>query len=392
MKNCGGPPPFNSNRPRLDEDVCAMLTPTGRGAVAVIWFQGASATKTIDKLFVTKSGDSVSGRPNQRLLYGHWKPTAEDVILIRKSSQAFEIHCHGGKAAPATIMGSLKKHGFRALQPIELATAIHQSGWKAQIANAISQATTERSALLLLHQYSIADKLVKRFTDLLQTHQKETLLLELPQVIQGANFGIHLTRPWSVVVCGKPNVGKSSLMNAIVGFNRAIVHAQPGTTRDVVTQTTAVDGWPIELKDTAGLRNAEDSIEAIGVRLSREEIRSADLVVAVFDATGDWTREDHELLDESGASLAIFNKQDALEADFEPPNLAAICLQTSAKTGAGIPLLVESLAAEIASELPARDLLLPINAEQEECVRQVLELVRADQFVPAIELWQSYAQ
>ena len=107
-----------------------------------------------------------------------------------------------------------------------------------------------------------------------QTHQKETLLLELPQVIQGANFGIHLTRPWSVVVCGKPNVGKSSLMNAIVGFNRAIVHAQPGTTCDVVTQTTAVEGWPIELKDTAGLRNAENPIEAIGVRLSREEIRS----------------------------------------------------------------------------------------------------------------------
>jgi tRNA modification GTPase len=93
-----------------------------------------------------------------------------------------------------------------------------------------------------------------------------------------------------VVIAGPPNVGKSSLINALLGYQRAIVFDQPGTTRDVLTATTAIDGWPVELADTAGIREGDDAIETEGVARALAEIRAADLVVEVWDAsqeTGD---------------------------------------------------------------------------------------------------------
>ena len=100
-----------------------------------------------------------------------------------------------------------------------------------------------------------------------------------------APLGRRLTAPWRVVVAGPPNVGKSSLVNALAGYQRSIVAPTPGTTRDVVTTRLAIDGWPVELADTAGVREATDALETQGVRLAREATAAADLCLWVLDAS-----------------------------------------------------------------------------------------------------------
>ena len=123
-------------------------------------------------------------------------------------------------------------------------------------------------------------------------------------------LGRHLTRPWSVVLAGRTNVGKSSLMNALAGYGRAIVHPAPGTTRDAVAMATAIDGWPVELCDTAGLRAADDAVERAGIERARERLAQADLVILVADRSVPWSAEDQTLADQWPAAVVVHNKCD----------------------------------------------------------------------------------
>ncbi len=118
------------------------------------------------------------------------------------------------------------------------------------------------------------------------------------QVLARWPIGSHLVEPWRVVLAGPPNVGKSSLVNALVGYQRAIVYDAPGTTRDMVTAITALEGWPVELCDTAGLRSSREAIEAEGVRLARQAAAAADALVLVFSAQEPWQADRQQLLDQ----------------------------------------------------------------------------------------------
>ena len=110
------------------------------------------------------------------------------------------------------------------------------------------------------------------------------------QILEYRDVGLHLTMPWRVVIAGPPNVGKSSLMNAIAGYQRAIVSPLPGTTRDVVTITTAINGWPVQIADTAGLRDTVDELESAGIALAGAVVEQADLVIVVSDASVEMRR------------------------------------------------------------------------------------------------------
>jgi tRNA modification GTPase len=135
-------------------------------------------------------------------------------------------------------------------------------------------------------------------------------MARLDDLIARGRVGTRLLEGWRVVLAGRPNVGKSRLLNALVGFDRAIVDPTPGTTRDIVTSTTAFDGWPVELGDTAGLRAARDAIEAEGVERALASQRAADLILLVLDRSEPLTDQDRSLIAEYPAALIVANKVD----------------------------------------------------------------------------------
>src|SRR5207248_5393874 len=145
-----------------------------------------------------------------------------------------------------------------------------------------------------------------------------------------AGLGRHLTVPWRLVVAGAPNVGKSSLINALAGYQRCVVAATPGTTRDVVTTSLAIDGWPVEIADTAGLRTALADLEQQGIGLARQAVATADLCLWVLDASAALVWPEFSIAN----VCFVINKVD-LEAawDLEQANHA---VRVSALTGSGL--------------------------------------------------------
>ena len=176
-------------------------------------------------------------------------------------------------------------------------------------------------------------------------------LAEIDALLDQAPVGLHLVEPWRVVLAGRPNVGKSSLINALVGYERAIVHATPGTTRDLVTAAAALDGWPVELTDTAGLHASDDALEQAGMSLARERLQRADLVVLVFDASSLWLAEDEALARQWPTALCVFNKCDLLRPDDR--NDVRPGRRTSAVSGQGIEELGRDISERLVSEPPS---------------------------------------
>jgi tRNA modification GTPase len=193
-----------------------------------------------------------------------------------------------------------------------------------------------------------------------------------------------LIRPWQVVLAGHRNVGKSSLINALVGFRRAIVHHTPGTTRDVVTVSTALDGWPVELSDTAGFLEAnlqgaavakldntappesaaavagDDAVERAGIELARERLACADLVFLVFDASTTWSEADQALIESWPGAILVDNKCDLPPAPGQRPS----ALRTSATVGHGIEALQRTIVERLIGEPPPLGAAVPFSAEQ----------------------------
>jgi tRNA modification GTPase len=180
----------------------------------------------------------------------------------------------------------------------------------------------------------------------------------IEQLLKRARIGMHLTQPWRVVIAGPPNVGKSSLINAILGYERAIVFDQPGTTRDIVTAMTALDGWPVELADTAGLSTVDDPLDAAGIERAREQARAADCLLLVFDASQPWTRQQQDLIQEWPEATVIHNKCDL-------PDIATdrAGLSTSAKTGQGIDKLTQAVTSRLVPSPPASGDAVPVTPE-----------------------------
>src|SRR4029079_15424602 len=152
-----------------------------------------------------------------------------------------------------------------------------------------------------------------------------------------------------------PNVGKSTLVNALVGYERAIVFDQPGTTRDLVSAVTALDGWPIELTDTAGLRKSDQALEQEGIVRAKAEMQVADLVLLVFDATQAWSRNDETLVQEWSNALVVYNKCDLLAARADGTDArdgGPTGLLTSAKTGVNIAELIGRIVMRLVPAAP----------------------------------------
>ncbi len=254
----------------------SLLTPRGRGAVATLRFEGA--VETLAEFFTAANGQPLGEQLLNRVVFGHWgREVPEDVVICRTAEHVTEIHCHGGEAAAARIQSDVESTGGRREiwpEMLERTEGKFHREWT----ESLSKATTKRTAGILLRQRELFPQTIRDLQSLIadSDEDRQALVQRMDELLKWAEFGRHLAKPWEVVLGGPPNVGKSSLINALVGYARSIVYDQPGTTRDVVTAETAFEGWPIRLADTAGLREQAEALEAEGILRAKKKLAAAD--------------------------------------------------------------------------------------------------------------------
>lgn len=321
--------------------VC-RLTPAGRGALATIAVSGPQAVAFVDSLLMPAGTSALKDVPVGRILFGHWgHARGEEVVVVRREAHCVEVHCHGGPVAVEMIIEQLREVGCEIVAWREWPVSRAQDAIAAAARQALADAATERAALIMLDQAQGALRHeIERILEQLQQRELAAAIDSLDRLLARGRLGLHLATPWRVVVAGAPNVGKSSLINAIVGYQRAIVFDRPGTTRDAVSAVTALDGWPIEFTDTAGLRTACDPVEFAGIEAAQRAATDADLTVLVFDVSIPWTSDAQQLVEDSPAALLVLNKCDLPAAVEAGPSTA---LRTSALTGIGIDGLIERI-------------------------------------------------
>lgn len=280
----------------------ALLTPSGRGAIAVIGIAGPRAAEILAALFqpaCSTAGHGTEGmgrtadQPSRsrKLLkvgdvrFGYWlrsDGTREEVVLTRPRQDAFEVHCHGGPVICQAILDDLARVGCCVESWQEYCAVLGANSWEITIRDMLAQARTEFAASVIASQARGAfhDALASVIDRVRRGHVAEAERV-LQELYERGKLARHLIQPWHVTLLGPPNAGKSSLCNALVGYERAIVWPEPGTTRDVVDAEFVVDGWVFRLHDTAGLRSTADPLEQEGVRRAAAMASASDLILLV---------------------------------------------------------------------------------------------------------------
>jgi tRNA modification GTPase len=339
-----------------------VLSPEGRGAVAVVRVWGPRALEVADAAFRPARDARLAESPAGRLRLGRMgaglgdevvavivavDPRAVEIEAKVEAEVEVEIHCHGGPAPVALVVEALVGLGAERRQPAAWVRHASRAAIEAEALVDLTRAPTLRTAEVLLEQAqgALAGEVRRLIAEI--ADDPDAALRGLETLRRRASVGLRLVSGWRVVLAGRPNVGKSRLLNALAGYGRAIVDATPGTTRDVVTVRTALDGWPVELADTAGLRDPADAIEADGIALARARQGEADLVVVVLDRSEPFTEVDQVLTEAasggraSASTLTVANKSD-LAAAWEPHDPGIITI--SAERGDGIEALTHALA------------------------------------------------
>jgi len=402
-----------------------LLTPPGRGAIATVRVEGPGAIDWLRPWVYRPSGQPVEDFPTDRPLLVRFGPApAEEVVLRCFSPQAVEIHCHGGQAAVGRILSLLAQSGCQVLDWKTWLAGKPAEPIAKEAVSALAAALTERTAAILLDQLDGA--LAGTVREILHALELEDTGLageQLAALLDRAALGKHLTIPWQVVLVGRPNVGKSSLLNALLGYSRAIVHPQPGTTRDVVTAITALDGWPVQLVDTAGWRQSDDPLEQTGIRLACQQAQQADLVLVVTDLSQPWTETDAAFCRAFPGGLVVYNKCDLLyrsgpispsgprasqgETASEPTgSLAALSeaaadggweeiyvphgtrppgLWLSALTGQGLPTLIRAITRRLMPDPPPPGSAVPFTERQIQHLRTARLALRRHDLATAMD-------
>ncbi len=317
--------------------VVSVLTPPGSGAIATVAVRGPQAWALVQALFRPAKGALPEFPDLQRVWFGNFgSGTGDEVILAVKSSDEMEIHCHGGVHVVGWIVGQFVSAGCLEIHGYEY----NLSGVDPRALQPLTQATTVRTAGILLDQFNGA----------YLRHRRD---LEQPE--RFTSLGRHLVAPWKVVIAGPPNVGKSSLINALAGFQRSVVAPIPGTTRDMVRVQLAFDGWPVELSDTAGIRTGADELESEGIARARAEYERADLRVWVFDLSAEhpvWPTI------EPAPEIIVGNKVDAALSSVPREKLLSI----SALHGLGLTELIAAIVSHLVPVVPLPGSAVPFSA------------------------------
>jgi tRNA modification GTPase len=347
-----------------------LLTPPGRGALATLLVEGPGALRAVAAHFRTRGGGRLTPHADGRLAIGRFgAEPGEEVVVRCHSARAVEVHCHGGRAAAAMIEELLVCSGCQPLEWRQWLAGQDGDSFATAAQLALAEARTQRTAAILLDQYHGAlRRAIEAVRAAAQRQQWQAAREQIDLLLDRAPLGRRLVEPWRVVVAGRPNVGKSSLINALVGYDRSIVHPTAGTTRDVVTTRTAVDGWPVLLADTAGLTYGSDAVERAGIDLARQQIAAADLVLLVFDQSAAWSAADDALLAAWPAALVIHNKSDVAlaSAAARPAGLSL-----SALTRQGLDALTGQIGDRLVPRPPPPGAAVPFAEDQVEALQRM---------------------
>jgi tRNA modification GTPase len=345
------------------------LTGTLAAAVGVISVTGPDACRSILKCW-----KSVSGKDNlvlNRIYYGQWigppdrlHEYCEDVVLCRVGDDEIEIHCHGGPAVLERILQDLQN-----TSNLKIETAARGQKHDRITQDALHDLQTARSinaVHLLLTQAN--GKLSKAIQDLVEevsapTRQKRERCEEL---ICRGRVGLLVSQPPDIVILGPPNAGKSTLINRLLGWERAIVDPAPGTTRDVLREEISLEGWPLSIVDTAGLRQSSDEIELEGMA---KALRLADRVACVLllvDGTVGWTDKHQEVFEQfTTKTIPVLTKSDLVSSTLlQKSNFPAGTLVISALTGDGIAELTKTIVAKLGYDASLLNEAVPFRPQQ----------------------------
>ena len=342
----------------IDDTIAAIATAPGEGGIGIIRISGEKSLQVAQSIFKSKSGKMIKDYNARTLIYGtvvdNEKVIDEVLVDYMKGPNSYtaedviEINCHGGFISVKKILELILSKGVRLAEAGEFTKRAFLNGRidlsqaeaiidviksKTDMAHEVAQSQLEGSLAkkikdlrmnvteVLAHlevSIDFAEEDVEEIT--YQTLEEKALELrnEIKKLYDTAESGKILRDGLKTVIVGKPNVGKSSLLNSILGENRAIVTDIAGTTRDVIEEFVNIKGIPLKIVDTAGIRETEDVVEKIGVEKSRESFSTADLVIMVLDASRKLSEEDMEILEslKNKKTIVLLNKMD-LEPQIE---------------------------------------------------------------------------
>jgi tRNA modification GTPase len=378
-----------------DDTLVARLTPPAAGAIATLALHGPAAFDVLAGLFQPVSAKTpeeffrelrTSGGPGQFWLgrLGEAAGSQDQVVLALKSLEpvpSFEVHCHGGLQVLDLLEEALAARGARRCSWQELTLRLTGDPIRVAALEQLAATPTARTAAILLDQYhgALRGALAVAGAHLAEQRTEEAAktLEELAQLVP---LGKHLTEPWRVAVAGAPNVGKSSLINRLAGFQRSVVAPTPGTTRDLVSVRIALDGWPVELLDMAGIREGADLLESQGIDLAHSAMAGADLCLWLVDASqppiwpAAW----------SPKMLFVTNKIDL------PPawdlSQAREAVRVSAATGAGLEELCAVIVGRLVPAVPPEGAAVPFTPRLSGFVFMAREFAHAQRWDDALQV------
>ncbi len=371
--------------------IAAISTAVGEAGIGIVRISGKSALNIGNAIFNGSKVEKLSDDYNRKLVYGHIVDRKNnqiiDEVLISymKGPHTYtredmvEVYCHGGIISVKKVLELILANGARLAEPGEFTKRAFLNGRldlsQAEAIIDMIRAKTDKSFEASLDQLegSLSRK-IKEIRDILLgmiAHVEVSIDFpdedieeityedleedgkrvkeEIEKLLSTADRGKILRDGLNTVILGKPNVGKSSLLNAVLRENRAIVTDIPGTTRDIIEEYVNIDGIPLKIVDTAGIRNTDDLVEKIGVNKAKETVENADLIIAVFDASRELSDEDYEIIKliKNKKSIILLNKTD-LPTKYDKVYLSSLLdgkevITTSITSGIGVELLENNI-------------------------------------------------